>query len=195
MIFSRQCRIIVLIVGLLGLSLAVRAQDEERVAGAETIITRAQALGDKQDYNGAVNMLRQALERYPTYPRLYQTLADWQMTRAVAQKSGANAAKGAISPFDIQEIFDTLGLAMMYLPDVCDTRQRVSALISESFPVQLGTYGPLALPAVPTPFTFTLSDPRLPANQRGPQQGLVTMQPLPVSDAYVRDPKYGANDK
>jgi len=162
---------------MLCFALPLFAQSVESLRGADEIIERANTLGSAH-CDDAVNLLKAAIGRYPTYPRLYLELARWQEERGLTKAA------------DIQDLMETLGLGVLYLPDSREIRQRVQDLLAEKFPTRLGAYGPLTLPGNPVPFAFKLSDPRLPAEQRGLQQGLLTMSPLDTGDAYTNDPKY-----
>ena len=190
--FYRCC---LLLLAACFLPLAGGAQEEGHLTGADAIIARANTLGAAKDFDGAVGMLQSALARYPNYAPLYLTLADWQ--QASLQANSANKVNSIVpdapvvkSP-DTKDIFDTYGLAIMHLADTREIRQRVNELLANGFPTLLGQFGPPALPGTPAPFTYTLSDPHLPAEERGVQQGLITSTPLPVPSAYTLDPKYG----
>lgn len=185
--------------------LAGLAQQDERLAGADEIITRANSLGVRQEYDSAVNLLKPALERYPTYERLYLSLASWQLSRGIAKIAPAHTNTTALTeqmrvdlqrngPI-IQDLFETYGQASMYLSDTREIRRQAQSLIADGFPMQLGAYGPLALPGAPEPFAYTINDSRLKSEFRGGQQGMITTRPLPTPAAYMRDPKYGANPR
>jgi hypothetical protein len=168
--------------------------------GAEQIIVRADALGATSNFDGAIGLLQRAITRYPTYPRLYLALSSWQETRALFQMTSSKELAGRREELRAQlsrypqvslELFETFGQAMMNLPDPRAIRTRITELTAEDYPIVLGEYGPVALPGDPMPFTYALTDPALPAEARGPQQGLLTGRPLPVPARLTYDPKYG----
>ena len=210
----RNWRILPVLLGLLLVSL-VGAQRSEEFCGADTIIAQADLLGAKKDYDGAIQLLQAASERYPTYARVYIALANWQEESAIQNSLlSATDAEGRRAEFrrqlnkypeDARKIFETYGRATMNLPDASEIRQIVSELTAQEFPTQLGEFGPLALPGDPVPMVYTVSDPRLPVEKRGTYQGLITSRPLPIlagdandagsglRAAYATDPEYGGN--
>lgn len=197
---------LVLVIALCLAPLVSQAQTPQVVPGAEVVLTRAYALGNTGNIAGAISMLKGATERYPTYTRLYLGLADWQEQRALAALPVTPSTPVDERKAELrlhlnqyadagQELLDTYGLAMMNAAEVKDIRQRIDDLTAQEFPVQLGKFGPLALPGHPTPFTFTMSDPQLPTEAQGTYQALITTTPLPVPNAYTTDPKYGSDPK
>jgi hypothetical protein len=194
-------------IGVLGLALllAVLPVQAGVIAGAEALITRADEIAHKQgDVPGAIALMKSGLERYPTYPRLYSYLAQLQEFAGLppfsteintpAKRYAAFENRLVDYPDAVRDMFDTFGLAFMNLPDAAEIRKQVDNLLHDDMPLVLGQYGPLALPGDPTPFSYTLADPQLDANQRGGvYQGLITTKPLPVLPALAKDPKYGKN--
>ncbi|MHB9024954.1 MAG: tetratricopeptide repeat protein [Armatimonadota bacterium] len=217
--------VLLLMLGLFTLPPAIPAAEPEILPGAEEIITKADALGANRDYAGAIAILQRALERYPTYPRLYKALAVWQEWTAIVKiaafvpeedpdirvaKSKARLRWDLSKPeyTDIvRSLMDTYGLGATNLQHPEEMLQHAQSLVSYEYPLSLGEYGPLVLPGNPTPFVYTLSDPRLPAEKRGEYQGMITLRPLQVprrneppagiarDDRYALDPKYGQDNK
>ncbi|MHB0938685.1 MAG: tetratricopeptide repeat protein [Armatimonadota bacterium] len=170
----------------------------------DEVLARVTALVTIKDYDSAIKLLKSAANRYPTEPRLYLALAECQEIQglsALPAPDGANSASSFRKGLDqeayvpiARDVFDTYGKATMYVPDLKPIQLRVADLLTTQFPVQLGEYGPLALPGDPLPYLITLTDPQLPTEARGVYQGLITTRPLPVTPPYERDPKYGADN-
>jgi hypothetical protein len=210
--------LLLVLLGFLTLPLALTAAEPDVLPGAEDIITKADALGANHDYTGAISVLQRALDRYPTYPRLYLALATWQewpviekiATNISGDDQDIRVVRGKIElkrdlskpayKDTVRDLMDTYGLGATNLQHSEEMTQRASELLYYDFPLSLGEYGPLVLPGSPLPFTYTISDPRLPKENCGDYQGLITLQPLlvqtPLPGAYRRydrDPKYGDN--
>lgn len=192
------------VLGLL-IPLALRAQTAQVLPAAEEIIVRADALGANRQFDRAVELLQTGLERYPTYGRLYLALAIWQERQGIfatqpelpfdERKSAFRAAlAGGQTATAARAVFDTLGMGTMFADEARDLKAYAAELTLSDFPGKLGEYGPIVLPGDPTAFTYSLTDPRLPAEARGTYQGLITMRPLRVAPAFVRDPKYGKGE-
>lgn len=217
MIAVRNWSVLLLTLGLLLATSALRAQPMEILGSAEETIARADALGANKDFDGAIRLLNDAIVRFPSYSRVYLALATWQEVRGLfsmpVNTSSLDDRKVILRqhlneyPEVAKDIFETYGRATMFLPDTDDIRQRVEGLTTHDFPVELGEYGPLALPGDPMPVVYTISDPQLPVEMRGVYQGLITTRPLPIEQAdpgelgsgthenYAADPKYGKDDK
>ena len=199
---SQQILVLALIIALL-FPATLHAQKADLLAGVDEAITQAKTLGDNHNYDGAIKILKRATERYPTNARVYLALANWQEMQGLFTRVAdiSTAARATMrhqlnqKPYaDIaRDMFETYGLATMYVNHMQDIRETVAQLTAEEYPSALGEYGVLALPGDPTPFSFTLSDPNLPTEQRGVYQGLMTTRPLPVTPHYTADSKYGAN--
>lgn len=178
-----------LVIAFIIVSVAAWGQ-QVKGSGAEDILTRANSLGASKDYDGAISLLQTSIERYPGETQLYLALGDWLEARGMhtlnTETGTSHASRNDLMrhPEFAQDIFDTYGLATMYLADTRQIQWRVNELISDTFPVQLGKYGVLALPGNAAPFTYELSDTRLPAEERGLQQGLITTAVLPTPAAY-----------
>jgi hypothetical protein len=180
--------------------MAPRAQQLEPIAGAEESIVRADALGANRDFDGAVALLKRAVDRYPTYTRVYLSLAYWQEIRGlytnladVRDSAGLEERKARLrlklndNPGIVRELFDTLGRAMLYVPDAGEIQRKAADLVTSDYPQVLGENGPLALPGRPTLFTYTISDPRLPTDRRGTHQCLLIGPLLAPESAAFRD--------
>jgi len=184
---------------------ALFAQTLTHLPGADDLLLRATDYGARRQYDAAISLLTAALERYPTYSPLYLALADWQEMRGLTKIAGSESTLAQISaisrerllrdPESSRALFETYGQALRCLPETRAIRQRISLLLRNDFPLQLGPNGPLALPGDPITFRYALIDPFLPASERGVQQGLLTSTPLPVGEAFQRDPKFGQGER
>jgi hypothetical protein len=192
---------------LAALALAVqpaRAEPSTLIAGAEEVIVRADAQGHERHFDAAIDLLTRALQQYPTYGRLYLSLAFWQ------EMSGVYAAKSYSGDLDtrraefrerlsqnpdiVRDLFDTLGLATTYaIDEQAEVMRRIRDITATDFPVELGEYGPLALPGDPTPFDYTLTDPQLDSRARRTYMGMITTRPIPAPRRFQVDPKYRDN--
>ncbi len=198
------------------LALAAPAQQPTLFAGAEEAIMRADALGATRNFTGAIDILKRSLTKFPTYERLYLSLAYWQEARGVFDIGGTLPPNAVLDtrklyfrtnliayPELARELFETYGQAMMNVQDARYTPRFASNLIVQDFPLELGQYGPLALPGDPTFYTYSLSDMQLPTERRGVRQCLITTKPWVLSPfrdvddqdvyGYTKDPKYGQN--
>ncbi len=197
----RNWSTLLIILGLLFMSSLVRGQTPAEYAGAEEIIAHANALGIKKDFDGAINLLTSAVERFPAYAHLYLSLANWQEIRGLeASTADASSLQERETSFHRQlseypdtarDIFETYARATMFVPDTGEIRQHIAELTAQDFPLQLGELGPLALPGDPIPVTYTVRDPRLPVEKRGMYQGIITSRPLPIIPASPGDPDSG----
>ncbi len=186
---------------LLLLAGAAFTQQVNTLSGAEEIIARANSYGAARDFPSAITLLKQALDRYPTYLPMYLCLSNWQEAAGISRLAGVNSSLERWSsithtqlihdPSLARDLLDTYGLAITRLPDSKLIRQRMQAMLDEDLPVSVGDNGLLALPGDPEFVTFSLSDPRLPLTERGFRQGLLTTYPLLPSAIYQHDPKYG----
>lgn len=183
---------------------ATFAQPLSAPRSVDEVLAHANAMIAGRNYDGAITLLKSAIERYPTQSQLYLLLADCQEIRGMSalppvENVNPSAAfrrqlnQGGYAEL-ARDLFDTYGKATMYVRDVRPVQQRVAGLLTTQFPVLLSEYGPLALPGDPLPYLTTLTDPRLPTEARGTYQGLITTRPLPVTLPYFRDPKYGADN-
>ncbi|MDG7042186.1 MAG: hypothetical protein JRN22_03975, partial [Nitrososphaerota archaeon] len=59
------------------------AAPDEILPEAEQIIKRADALGADSNFDGAIKLLTSGTKRYPTYERLYLSLARWQEVKGL----------------------------------------------------------------------------------------------------------------
>ncbi len=212
----RHWSIVLITLGVLLLSYPGQAQVPEEFASAEQVIAQADALGAHKEYDGAIQLLTTAMARFPSYEWVYLALAHWQEMRGLQQENitGAddvNARKAELYqhlnqyPETACALFETLGRAVMFLPDPQAIQQHAEELTRQEFPRQLGEYGPLALPGNPVLLTYAINDPQLPEEKRGMYQGLITSTPLPIIPAdpddplsgvranYVTDPEFGKN--
>jgi len=201
-----------LLFGLWVLSPLTAAQQPTTIAGAEEAIMRADALGAGRDFSGAIAILKRSLGKYPTYERLYLSLAYWQEVKGIIDQAvlptyAMDARKYHFRtqlqkfPALARDLFETYGQAMMNVQDARVAPRFARSLIYQEFPLELGQFGPLALPADPTFYTYTLSDMALPAERRGTRQCLITTKPwelVAYADnngnalpGYQEDPKYG----
>lgn len=197
-------RICIAFLLLFTLGTALVAQPAAVPNSVDEVLARVNALVTVKDFDSAIALLKSAVNRYPTESKLYLALADCQEIQglsALPAADGANTAAAFRKRLDqdqyipiARDVFETYGKATMYVQDLKPIRLRVAELVAERFPVQLGEYGPLALPGDPMPYLITLTDPQLPTEARGAYQGLITTRPLPVTPAYERDPKYGADN-
>ena len=204
MITVRNWKAFLLLI-ILGSALATSAQTAPNVPrSADEVLARANTLIAAKDYDGAMKLLKSAIDRYPTQSQFYLMLADCQESRGLSDLPAAvnmDAAtwfrQGLNQDVYVPlacDLFDTYGKAMMYVPNIKPIQQRVADLVANQFPVLLGEYGPLALPGDPMPCLITLTDPQLPTQARGVYQGLITTRPLPVTPSYEKDPKYGTDN-
>ena len=197
-------RICIAFLLLFTLGTALVAQPSAVPNSVDEVLARVSALVTVKDFDSAVKLLKSAVNRYPTESRLYLALAECQEVQglsALPAPGGANTAAAFRKQLDqeqyipiARDVFETYGKATMYVPNLKPIQLRVAELVSTRFPVQLGEYGPLALPGDPMPYLVTLTDPQLPTEARGVYQGLITTRPLPVPPPYERDPKYGADN-
>jgi len=204
MMTIRGWLILVALVLFGGCAVPVAAQQPALLAGAEAVIQRADTLAANHDYDGAVLLLKRAIEEYPTYERLYLDLAVCQEDRGYLThdhfptvdewRNELYDHPGQYSGI-VRDLFDIYGQAYMNLPDTREIHKRAEALAANDFPVELGEYGVLALPGDPTPFSFMLTDPQLDDAQRTACQALITLRPLPTPERYRKDPKYGSDAK
>jgi len=188
---------------LLAWAAAFAAPETTDLAEPDAVIAQANTLGGQNEYVGAIQLLQNAIERYPSYAPLAIALANWQELRGLAELPNATGTleerrallrqnPGAY-PDLLNEVFETYGRAVMCAPTDTTLRKAIADETREDFPLMLGQYGALALPGDPTPFTYLLSDNRLPLESRGEMQGLITMRSFPVPKRYSKDPKYGAH--
>lgn len=167
----------------------------------DAAIDLANRLGNNNDIDGAVRVLRDTLKRYPTEETLYLAQGDWLEERAL-DTMGVTAtdtterrtilSKELMKYPDLaKEIFEQYGVGLMYVPGSTAIQERTRALVTYHYPQVLGEYGALALPGDPVPFVYELTDPRLSSEKRGERHGLITTTAQPVTRLYSRDPKYG----
>jgi len=209
--------ILLVILGLLLATVVLHAQQPEILGSAEEVIARAEARGANRDYDAAIQLLQEALDRFPTYPRMYLSLARWQEIRNLAAMSVStndfSERKTLFKqelrkhPDEVRDLFETYGRATMYVPDAGEIQRQITDLTEQDLPVMLGEYGPLALPGEPMPLQYSITDPQLPVEKRGVYQGLITTHPLRIIAAepgdpysglrarYATDPKYGKEPK
>ena len=193
------------------LGLAIAARADTILPVAEQIIVQADAQGKKQSFDQAITLLRGALERYPTYTRLYESLAFWQEVRGVFTlprcPDEISAAGTGLTPegaFNLRkaffrrnlglytdiarDVFDTFARGLMYAEDPDEIRARIAEITAGDYPGELTEYGAAALPGAAAPFTFQVSDAWLPASERGLRRGMFTTQSLPMPAQLAAGP-------